>query len=111
MDSPLGTIQAPPSLIVNSCPPAAAETSSPRDLASFGGAGGLISTNTLPLWTKKLICIFLEFLTRFEPAGGSSTMPLPKNGRVWIFAYVKALPATSRVIMLEDAKAMSAKCV
>ena len=66
-----------------------------------------MSTEIFPLCTKKFICIFLEFLVRLLPPGGSSTMPLPKKGNVWILAYVNVLSFASRLMMLEAAKARS----
>ena len=74
---PLGTTQTPPLLIANCVvsvplPPAA--------------PGAPISTMTLPSWTKKHCCIFREFLARLKPFGGTSTTPLPKNGKVRILA-------------------------
>lgn len=93
---PRGTIQTPPLLSANW-------------LTSMPVAP--TSTITLPEWTKNTICILRLFLARLKPSGGSSTMPAPKNGIVMILAYLKSLPATSRVTIDAAANPRSIRSV
>jgi hypothetical protein len=74
---PLGTCHRPPFAIPNLFP--------------------ATSTMTLPEYTKKHMCIFLEFFDLFTPPGGTSTIPVPKKGILSILAYLKEAFLTSRV--------------
>ena len=101
---PLGTTHTPPLEMANSFV-SASPLETPRPFCST--AGGPTVTRTLPSCTKNTICILREFFARLKPSGGNSTMPEPKNGRVIILAYWKDDPATSRVTIDDEAKAIS----